>query len=112
MHGGAATVEAGFVPTGGPALGGAAFGGTFFNLEVGAGTLTAGGAGVRDMQFGHGPTGGGFKKLYHGEIDINDASRAIKNEEAAEAKKNKINFNKLMNGRLWPRWLLQAWAQA
>jgi phosphate transport system substrate-binding protein len=40
-------------------------------------------------------TGGGFKKFAAGEIDINDASRPIKKEEAELAKKNKIDFIEL-----------------
>ncbi|GAB7388609.1 PstS family phosphate ABC transporter substrate-binding protein [Bacillaceae bacterium] len=35
-------------------------------------------------------TGGGFKKWVSGETDINDASRPIKEEEAAQAKENGI----------------------
>ncbi|KMT22443.1 PstS family phosphate ABC transporter substrate-binding protein [Clostridium cylindrosporum] len=37
-------------------------------------------------------TGGGFKKFYANEIDINDASRAIKEEEAEKAKKNGVEM--------------------
>ncbi|OQW53425.1 MAG: hypothetical protein A4S09_07435 [Proteobacteria bacterium SG_bin7] len=37
-------------------------------------------------------TGGGFKKFMAGEIDIVDASRAIKPEEVTLAKKNKITY--------------------
>jgi phosphate transport system substrate-binding protein len=37
-------------------------------------------------------TGGGFKKFTAGEIDINDASRPIKDKELAVAKKNKVDF--------------------
>lgn len=37
-------------------------------------------------------TGGGFKKFGRGEIDINDASREIKEDEAAVAKENNIEF--------------------
>ena len=40
-------------------------------------------------------TGGGFKKFTKGEIDICDASRAIKEEEAAEATKNNITYVEL-----------------
>lgn len=40
-------------------------------------------------------TGGGFKKFVRGEIDINDASRGIKEEEAAQAKENNITFQEL-----------------
>lgn len=37
-------------------------------------------------------TGGGFQKFGRGELDINDASREIKEEEAAVAKENSIEF--------------------
>ncbi len=37
-------------------------------------------------------TGGGFKKFCIGEIDINDASRAVKEKEIAKAVENKIEF--------------------
>lgn len=37
-------------------------------------------------------TGGGFKKFVIGEIDINDASRPIKDEEKAEAEANGIEY--------------------
>ncbi len=40
-------------------------------------------------------TGGGFKKFCTGEIDINDASRAIKGSETELAKKNGIRFVEL-----------------
>lgn len=40
-------------------------------------------------------TGGGFSKFGRGEIDINDASRPIKETEAAECKANNINFVEL-----------------
>lgn len=40
-------------------------------------------------------TGGGFNKFGRGEIDINDASRPIKEGEAAEAQKNNIGFVEL-----------------
>jgi phosphate transport system substrate-binding protein len=40
-------------------------------------------------------TGGGFNKFGRGEIDINDASRPIKEQEAAECKNNKIGFVEL-----------------
>jgi phosphate transport system substrate-binding protein len=36
-------------------------------------------------------TGGGFKKFSRGEIDINDASRPIKEQEATACKENNIN---------------------
>jgi phosphate transport system substrate-binding protein len=37
-------------------------------------------------------TGGGFKKFAAGEIDINDASRPIKDSEAAEARSHGIDY--------------------
>lgn len=37
-------------------------------------------------------TGGGFKKFSKGEIDISDASRPIKPEEAEECKKNGVEY--------------------
>ncbi|MBI4744350.1 MAG: PstS family phosphate ABC transporter substrate-binding protein [Actinobacteria bacterium] len=37
-------------------------------------------------------TGGGFKKFVAGEIDINDASRPIKDEEKQKAEENKIEY--------------------
>jgi phosphate transport system substrate-binding protein len=40
-------------------------------------------------------TGGGFKKFVRGEIDINDASRTIKEEEASQAKEQNITFQEL-----------------
>ena len=40
-------------------------------------------------------TGGGFNKFGRGEIDINNASRPIKEQEAAEAKKNNVGFIEL-----------------
>lgn len=40
-------------------------------------------------------TGGGFKKFSRGEIDINNASRSIKNEEAEQCKLNNIQFTEL-----------------
>ena len=40
-------------------------------------------------------TGGGFKKLGRGEIDINDASRPIKEQEAATCKENNISYIEL-----------------
>lgn len=40
-------------------------------------------------------TGGGFNKFGRGEIDINDASRPIKEQEAAECKNNNIGFAEL-----------------
>ncbi|MBA9075312.1 PstS family phosphate ABC transporter substrate-binding protein [Rufibacter quisquiliarum] len=40
-------------------------------------------------------TGGGFKKFVRGEIDINNSSRSIKEEEAATAKENNISYLEL-----------------
>lgn len=40
-------------------------------------------------------TGGGFKKFSRGETDINDASRPIKEQEAATCKENNISFVEL-----------------
>ncbi len=40
-------------------------------------------------------TGGGFKKFGRGEVDINDASRPIKDEEARNAKENNVDFVEL-----------------
>ncbi|WP_313122996.1 substrate-binding domain-containing protein, partial [Exiguobacterium sp.] len=40
-------------------------------------------------------TGGGFKRFVVGETDLSNASREIKEEEAAEAKKNNIEYTKL-----------------
>jgi len=40
-------------------------------------------------------TGGGFKKFYNGETQINDASRPIKSKEETEIKKNKITYIEL-----------------
>lgn len=40
-------------------------------------------------------TGGGFKKFSRGETDINDASRTIKEAEAASCKENNIGFLEL-----------------
>jgi phosphate transport system substrate-binding protein len=40
-------------------------------------------------------TGGGFKKFTKGETDISDASRAIKDGEKEEAKKNNIEYTEL-----------------
>ncbi|MEX2230844.1 MAG: PstS family phosphate ABC transporter substrate-binding protein [Cyclobacteriaceae bacterium] len=40
-------------------------------------------------------TGGGFSKFGRGEIDINNASRPIKEQEAADSKKNGIEFLEL-----------------
>lgn len=37
-------------------------------------------------------TGGGFKKFTKGEIDINDASRRIKDKEKKRAQKNKVEY--------------------
>lgn len=43
-------------------------------------------------------TGGGFKKFSRGEIDINDASRSIKEEEIASCKENIIDYIELEVG--------------
>ena len=40
-------------------------------------------------------TGGGFKKFGRGEIDLNDASRPIKEEEANTARENEISYLEL-----------------
>jgi phosphate transport system substrate-binding protein len=40
-------------------------------------------------------TGGGFKKFGRGEVDINDASRPIKSDEANACKENNISFIEL-----------------
>ncbi len=40
-------------------------------------------------------TGGGFKKFSAGEIDINDASRSIKDSEIKIAEKNKVSYLEL-----------------
>lgn len=40
-------------------------------------------------------TGGGFEKFLQKEIDINDASRAIKAEEIAKAEENKIEYKEI-----------------
>lgn len=50
--------------------------------------------GVR-ISIGTSGTGGGFKKFYANEIDINDASRAIKPEEAEKAKENKVQMEEV-----------------
>ncbi|MBU93874.1 MAG: phosphate ABC transporter substrate-binding protein [Chloroflexi bacterium] len=43
-------------------------------------------------------TGGGFKRFTLGEIDISDASRAIKNSEDIKAKNNNIDYSELRIG--------------
>ena len=40
-------------------------------------------------------TGGGFNKFSRGEIDINDASRPIKDQEATDSKNNNVGFLEL-----------------
>ncbi|MFC6997444.1 PstS family phosphate ABC transporter substrate-binding protein [Rufibacter roseus] len=40
-------------------------------------------------------TGGGFKKFVRGEIDINNSSRSIKEEEAKQAQENNISYLEL-----------------
>jgi phosphate transport system substrate-binding protein len=56
-----------------------------FRLEQGDVKITVGVSG----------TGGGFKKFGRGEIDINDASRPIKEQEGATARQNKIEYVEL-----------------
>jgi phosphate transport system substrate-binding protein len=51
-----------------------------------------------DISIGISGTGGGFKKFAAGETDINDASRAIKAQEAEACKKNNINYVELQVG--------------
>ncbi|HSM64494.1 MAG TPA: PstS family phosphate ABC transporter substrate-binding protein [Gillisia sp.] len=48
-----------------------------------------------DVTIGVSGTGGGFQKFGRGEINISDASRPIKAEEAAVAKENNISFVEL-----------------
>jgi phosphate transport system substrate-binding protein len=48
-----------------------------------------------DVTVGVSGTGGGFKKFVRGEIDINNASRAISEEEAAQAKAQNITYEQL-----------------
>jgi len=48
-----------------------------------------------DVTIGVSGTGGGFKKFGRGEINISDASRPIKDEEAAVAKENNISYVEL-----------------
>ena len=43
-------------------------------------------------------TGGGFKRFTNGETDISDASRLIKDKEAAKATENNIEFYELRLG--------------
>jgi len=43
-------------------------------------------------------TGGGFKKFSRGEVDINNASRSIKEEEIAACKENNIDYLELEVG--------------
>jgi phosphate transport system substrate-binding protein len=45
-----------------------------------------------NVTVGSSGTGGGFKKFVVGETDINDASRAIKDTEIADAQKNGIEY--------------------
>src|SRR5687768_10154702 len=40
-------------------------------------------------------TGGGFNKFGRGEIDINNASRPIKDQEATDSKNNNVGFLEL-----------------
>lgn len=48
-----------------------------------------------DVTVGISGTGGGFNKFSRGETDINDASRAIKDQELATCKENNIKFVEL-----------------
>lgn len=48
-----------------------------------------------NVTVGESGTGGGFKKFYRGEIDINDASRPITTEEIEACKKAGIDFIEL-----------------
>ncbi len=48
-----------------------------------------------DVTIGVSGTGGGFQKFGRGEVDIANASRPIKDEEAAVAKQNNIDFVQL-----------------
>jgi phosphate binding protein len=54
-------------------------------------------SGVR-VPVGTSGTGGGFKKFCHGEIDVCDASRAIKEPEVELCKKNHIEYLELLVG--------------
>jgi phosphate transport system substrate-binding protein len=54
-------------------------------------TATAEGAGI-NVTVGQSGTGGGFKKFCAGETDISDASRSIKEEEAAECAAKGIEY--------------------
>ena len=56
-----------------------------FRVDNGAVRVTVGDSG----------TGGGFKKFSRGETDINDASRPIKDAEAATCKENNIEYVEL-----------------
>lgn len=47
------------------------------------------------ISIGTSGTGGGFKKFYTGEIDINNASRVIKSEEKEQAQKNGISMEEI-----------------
>ena len=49
-----------------------------------------------NISIGFSGTGGGFKKFSIGETDISNASRPIKESEAAIAKENKIDYVELM----------------
>lgn len=53
------------------------------------------GQGDVNVTVGVSGTGGGFKKFGRGETDINDASRPIKEQEAAVCKENSIDFIEL-----------------
>ena len=48
-----------------------------------------------DVTVGVSGTGGGFKRFVVGETDLSNASREIKDEEAAEAEKNSVEYTTL-----------------
>lgn len=65
-------------------------------LTAAAGELfKAENAGV-NVSVGQSGTGGGFKKFCAGETDISNASREIKDEEAAECKDNGVEFGEII----------------
>ena len=51
-----------------------------------------------NVSIGISGTGGGFKKFTHGETDINNASRTMKDEEKKIAEENKIEYIELQVG--------------
>lgn len=51
-----------------------------------------------NVSIGISGTGGGFKKFTHGETDISDASRTIKDEEKKLAEENKVEYIELQVG--------------